>query len=124
MKKSCSKMLDVDQYIAQCDPQWQPVLKELRQAIQRAAPKASETIKYQMPTYCWHENLVHFALCKGHIGFYPTPSAITAFASELSKYETSKGAIQFPLDKKLPLTLIRKIVKFRVAEAERKRTQN
>ena len=123
MKKSSSKMIDVDQYIAQCDPHWQPVLQKLRQTIQRVAPKASEAIKYQMPTYSWNENLVHFALCKGHIGFYPTPSAIIAFASELSEYETSKGAIQFPLDKKLPLTLIRKIVKFRVAEAEGKRAK-
>ena len=77
-----------------------------------------------MPTFYLKGNLVHFAAHKNHIGFYPTPSAIQAFESELSKYESSKGAVQFPMDKSLPLKLITKIVKFRVAENLKKQKQN
>ncbi len=69
-----------------------------------------------MPAFALKGNLVYFAALKNHIGFYPTPSGITAFKDELSKYESSKGAVKFPLDKPLPLKLIRKIVKYRVAE--------
>ena len=69
-----------------------------------------------MPTFDLYGNLVHFAAHKNHIGFYPTPSGIDAFKNELSVYEGAKGSVQFPLDKPLPLKLIRKIVKFRVAE--------
>jgi uncharacterized protein YdhG (YjbR/CyaY superfamily) len=61
-------------------------------------------------------NLVHFAPYKNHIGFYPSPSGILAFQEELSIYKCSKGAVQFPIDKPLPLKLISKIVKFRVKE--------
>ena len=69
-----------------------------------------------MPTFVLYGNLVHFAACKNHIGFYPTPSGIDAFKHELSEYKGSKGAIQFPIQKPLPYELISKIVKFRVAE--------
>jgi len=69
-----------------------------------------------MPTFYFHGNLVHFAAYKNHIGFYPTSSGIAAFIHELSDYKTSKGAVQFPLNKPLPYDLITKIVKFRVAE--------
>ncbi|HMP98934.1 MAG TPA: DUF1801 domain-containing protein, partial [Cyclobacteriaceae bacterium] len=61
-------------------------------------------------------NLVHYAVQKNHLGFYPAPSAILAFQEELRSYKTSKGAVQFPLDKQLPVTLIKKMVKFRVKE--------
>ena len=69
-----------------------------------------------MPTFALHGNLVHFAAHKHHIGFYPTPSAIEAFKRELSGYETSKGAVQFPMDRPLPLALISRIVQYRVSE--------
>lgn len=94
----------------------QPLLLELYQIIKKHAPQATETIKYGMPTLVGKKNLVHFALAKKHLGFYPTPSAITYFEKELSEYQTSKGAVQFPLDKKLPTSLIAKLVKFRVKE--------
>ncbi len=84
--------------------------------IQEAAPEATETINYQMPTFVLHGNLVHFAAQKKHIGFYPTPSGIEAFQAELAGYKSSKGAVQFPLDQPLPLELIGRIVTFRVAE--------
>ena len=69
-----------------------------------------------MPTFALKGNLVHLAAYKNHIGFYPTPSGIEAFKNELSIYEGAKGSVQFPIEKPLPLKLISKIVKFRVAE--------
>jgi uncharacterized protein YdhG (YjbR/CyaY superfamily) len=69
-----------------------------------------------MPTFALKGNLVHFAAYPNHIGFYPTPSGITAFADELSRYKSAKGSVQFPIDQPLPLELISRIVLFRVAE--------
>ena len=82
--------------------------------IQKAAPSAGETISYGIPTFTLNGNLVHFAAFKNHIGFYPAPTAIKEFEKEFSIYKTSKGAVQFPLDKPMPLNLISKIVKYRV----------
>jgi uncharacterized protein YdhG (YjbR/CyaY superfamily) len=95
-------------------------LKELRAAIQSAAPNAAEKISYQMPTFYLYGNLVHFAAYENHIGFYPAPSGIEAFKDKLSAYKGAKGSVQFPLSQPLPLNLIRKIVKFRVAENMKK----
>lgn len=106
----------VDEYVKRCAPRVRKVLRELRATIRAAAPQASEKISYQMPTFYQNGNLVHFAAYETHIGFYPAPSAIKAFAKELRAYRTSKGAVQFPLDPPLPLKLIAKMVKFRVAE--------
>ena len=106
----------IDAYIASFPPGVQGILQELRRVIRLAAPEASEKISYQMPTFYLHGNLVHFAAYKTHIGFYPAPSGIEKFAGELSRYETSKGAIRFPIDQPLPLDLISRIVQFRVAE--------
>jgi uncharacterized protein YdhG (YjbR/CyaY superfamily) len=91
-------------------------LKDLRATIKKAAPKAEEKISYAMPTFALHGNLVHFAAFKNHIGFYPAPRAIEEFKKELAGYEGSKGTVQFPLDKPLPLALIAKMVKYRVAQ--------
>ncbi len=80
-------------------------------------PDAKECIKYGIPTFSLSgKNVVHIAGYARHIGFYPTPSAITAFEKELSPYVCSKGAVQFPLDAPLPLGLIRRIVQFRRRE--------
>lgn len=106
----------IDEYIAAFPEETQKILHELRATIKAAAPDAEEKISYQMPAFALKGNLVYFAALKNHIGFYPTSSGITAFKDELSKYESSKGAVRFPLDKPLPLKLIKKIVKFRVAE--------
>ena len=91
-------------------------LEDMYAITSAAAPKACEAIKYGMPTLVGRGNLVHFAAMKGHLGFYPTPSAINTFASELAPYSTSKGCVRFPYDKPLPKTLITKMVKFRVKE--------
>ncbi|MBX7259052.1 MAG: DUF1801 domain-containing protein [Candidatus Hydrogenedentes bacterium] len=106
----------IDSYIAAQPGEVQPLLQALRSTIQKQAPDAEEAIAYGMPTFRLNGNLVHFAACANHIGFYPTPSAICEFQESLSKYKTSKGAIQFPIDKKLPLALIGKMVRFRVKE--------
>jgi uncharacterized protein YdhG (YjbR/CyaY superfamily) len=96
-------------------------LKQLRKIIREQAPQAQEKISYQMPTFYLNGNLVHFAAHTKHIGFYPTPSGIEAFKSKLSKYKNSKGSVQFPIDEPLPIELIKRIVKFRVAEHTKKK---
>ena|SRR5579859_6476219 len=89
-------------------------LREMRACVRAAAPGATETIKWGMPAFSYGRILVMFAAFKHHIGFYPTPAAVKAFTKELSKFATAKGSIQFPMDKPLPLPLIRKITAFRV----------
>jgi uncharacterized protein YdhG (YjbR/CyaY superfamily) len=106
----------IDAYIAQFPKPIREKLQELRETIQKAAPGATEGIKYAMPTFMLHGNLVHFAAFKNHIGFYPAPQGIKEFEKELSVYKSGKGSAQFPLDKPLPLKLVTKIVKFRVAQ--------
>jgi uncharacterized protein YdhG (YjbR/CyaY superfamily) len=112
-KKSIEK---ISSYIAGFPPEVRKKLQEIRTIIKQAAPGALEKISYQMPTFYLKGNLVHFAAFKNHIGFYPAPSGIEKFKKELGAYKTSKGAVQFPLDKPLPSNLISRIVKFRAAE--------
>ncbi len=107
---------NIDEYIATFPPDVQKILNMLRATIQKAAPDATEKISYAMPTFYLNGNLVHFAAYKNHIGFYPAPSGIEAFEKELSVYKTSKGAVQFPINKPLPFALITKIVRYRVKE--------
>ena len=107
---------NIDAYIAEFDQEVQRKLKEIRRVIAEAAPKATEKISYQMPTFWLNGNLVHFAAFKNHIGFYPTPKAIEDFAEELSKYKTAKGSIQFPINEEPPYELIRRMVLTRVSE--------
>jgi uncharacterized protein YdhG (YjbR/CyaY superfamily) len=106
----------IDEYIAMFPEEVRKILEELRATIKASAPDAEERISYQMPTFFLKGNLVHFAAYKRHIGFYPTPGGIQAFIKELSVYEGAKGSVKFPIDKPLPLKLISRIVKFRVAE--------
>src|SRR4030043_1487038 len=116
MKNNTVGFVSIEAYIATFPEEIQMKLEEVRSTIKSAAPEATEKISYQMPTFFLFGNLVHFAAFKNHIGLYPAPSGIEAFKHELSKYEGSKGAVRFPLDKPLPLDLISKIVKYRVAE--------
>ena len=88
----------------------------MRATIREAGPNAQEAIKYAMPAFTLYGNLVYFAAFKNHIGFYATPTGHEAFKDELSVYKQGKGPVQFPLDKPLPLDLIRWIVAFRVEE--------
>ena len=107
---------DVDRYIAGFPDNVRELLMQLRAAVREAAPEAEEVISYQMPAYRLQGMLVYFAGYKNHIGFYPTSSGIKAFKQELSAYKGAKGTVQFPLDKPLPLDIIKKIVAVRVAE--------
>lgn len=107
---------NIDEYIAGCSQEIQPILAELRKTIVKAAPEAEEKISWGMATFVYHGNLVHFSAEKKHIGFHPAPSAIEAFRSDLASYHCSKGTVRFPYDMPLPLDLIRRMVIFRVTE--------
>lgn len=104
----------VTEYISRFPIATQKKLKELRAIIRKNAPKAEETISYGMPSYKLNRPLAYFAAYKNHIGFYPTPAPILAFKKDLKKFKYSKGAVQFPLDDKLPTALIGKMIKFKV----------
>lgn len=117
----------IAEYIVAFPEEVQEILQEIRTIIKRAAPDAEETIKYQIPTFVLHGNLVHFAAYERHIGFYPGPSGIEAFRDELAAYRSAKGSVQFPLGEPIPFDLIRRVVEFRIAEnrkraAEKKRS--
>lgn len=116
MKTNDLKITDIDTYISAFSDNIQETLEHLRQTIRDAAPEASETINYGIPTFTLHGNLVHFAAYKNHIGFYPAPSGIENFMEQLSGFETAKGTVKFPLDLPLPFDLITQIVRFRVQE--------
>ena len=120
MDSNKSGLNSIDEYIATFPEDIQKILEEIRAVVKAAAPEAEEKISYQMPTFFMNGNLVHFAAFKKHIGFYPTPSGTEAFQKELSIYKGAKGSIQFPLNEPMPLKLISKIVKFRVAENSKK----
>jgi uncharacterized protein YdhG (YjbR/CyaY superfamily) len=107
----------IDEYIGTFSGDVRAKLEEMREIIAKTVPEAEETINYQIPTYkINNRNLVHFAGFKGHIGFYPAPSAISEFKKELASYKQAKGSVQFPIDQKLPVELIENMVKFRVKE--------
>lgn len=110
----------IDEYIAGFPPDVQRILEQIRSAIRAIAPDAAETIKYRIPTFVLHENLVHFAAFTNHVGFYPTPSGIAKFKDELSAYNSAKGSVQFPIGEPIPLNLIKKIVRFRAQEVRAK----
>ena len=97
------------------------LLNQMRDTVLKAAPGATEDMKYGMPTLVMHgKNLLHYGAYASHIGFYPTPSVLLSFQQEISGYKHSKGTVQFPLDAPLPLALISKMVRFRVKEHTKK----
>lgn len=112
------KPTTIEEYILAAPVATQQKLWQLHDCIRKAAPGATEGLKWNMPAYSYQKILVTFAVFKNHIGFYPMPSAIEAFTKELSKYKTASGSVQFSLDKQLPLPLIKKIVLFRVKESK------
>jgi uncharacterized protein YdhG (YjbR/CyaY superfamily) len=114
--KSKSKTGTVDDYISSFPEAVRTKLDEMRAIIRKAAPRASEKISYRMPAFALNGILVYFAAFKNHIGFYPTASGVANFETELAPYVHTKGAIQFPLDRRLPRRLITRIVRFRVQE--------
>lgn len=110
---------NVDEYISSFPPDVQLKLQEIRSTIAVMLPGAAETISYGLATFKYRgKNLVHFGGFKHHVGFYPGASGVANFQDQLQQYKTSKGAIQFPLTEALPLTLIRRIVQFRIRETD------
>lgn len=110
----------ITEYVDAAPKEARKKLREMRACIRASAPGAKESLKWGMPAFSYERILVTFAAHKNHIGFYPTPSAVKAFAKELSKFATASGSIQFPLDKPLPLPLIRRITAYRVRESNEK----
>ena len=123
MAASRKQFKTMDEYIDAFPEDVKGILNELRQTIKEVAPKAEETISYQIPTFTLNGNMVHFAAFENHIGFYPTPSGMEAFKEELSRYKGAKGSVQFPIDEPLPLPLIRRIVEYRVKENQERRSK-
>ena len=120
MDKNNNPPKTIDEYISRFPEDVVQILNQIRSVIKESAPGAVEKISYQMPTFFLKGNLVHFAAFEKHIGFYPTPSGIEAFKSEIARYKWSKGAVQFPINEPMPYDLIRRIVQFRVKENSKK----
>lgn len=113
MKKDLNPPTTIDEYIAQCPEKTKQILQKVRETIKAVAPTATEKIGYGIPTFVLNgKNLVHFAGYENHIGLYPGPSAIEALINKSHEYKTSKGTLQFPIDKPIPYELIREITAF------------
>ena len=104
--------MTIDEYISAQNPAIQERLRAIRNAISEAIPEAEEKISYQMPTFWKGRNIIHFAAFKNHIGVYPGGEATAVFTEKLKDYKTSKGAIQLPNKKELPLDLIKEIAQW------------
>jgi uncharacterized protein YdhG (YjbR/CyaY superfamily) len=106
----------MEDYIAGFPSEVQVILRRIEGIVRASAPEAQPALKYGIPTFVLGENLVHFAAFAKHIGWYPTPSVITAFRRELAGYKSAKGSVQFPLDRPVPFALIEEMVQFRLKE--------
>jgi uncharacterized protein YdhG (YjbR/CyaY superfamily) len=116
MDEKGNRPATVDEYISQFPEDVQDILHKIRVVIKQSAPGITERISYQMPGFYLNGMVVWFAVHKNHIGFYPKGSGIEIFKTELSEYKTSKGAVQFPLNKPIPYELISKMVKYNVTK--------
>lgn len=112
------KPTSVEEYFSWFSPEIQAKLQQIRDTLRAALPEAKEVISYHMPAFKTTEVLVYYAAAKSHLGYYPTNSGVEEFKKELAEYVTSKGAIQFPYDRELPLELIAQIAQFRAEEAK------
>lgn len=114
---------DVDEYFAGVPEAARVMLSKMRGAIRAAVPaEATEIISYRIPAFKHKRVLVWFAAFANHCSLFPTASVIDEFKDELKEYSTSKGTVQFPIEKPLPVALIKKLVKARVAQVENKRS--
>lgn len=116
----CGKISTIDEYISAQLEDVQPLLRKIRTTIHNVVPNAVEKISWQMPTFWLGENLIHFAAFKKHISIFPGGEATEVFAERLTGYKTSKGTIQFPLNKPIDYDLIADIMRWRVAQVEGK----
>jgi uncharacterized protein YdhG (YjbR/CyaY superfamily) len=115
---STTKFKTIDKYISAFPSKVKTSLETLRKAIKQVAPDADEIISYNMPAFKFYGRiLVYFAAHTKHIGFYPGNRMVNeVFKDDLTSYETSKGTIKFPFEKPIPVSLVKKIVKYRVNE--------
>ena len=111
---------DVDEYIARAPKEAQNKLQKIRMAIREAAPTAVESISYGIPYYDYKGRLAWFGLAKAHIGLYVRPPVVEEHKNELADYETTKSTVRFPLDKKIPVPLIKKLIKARTKKTRPK----
>lgn len=111
---------NVDEYIRSFPPKVQTILKKIRQTIKKTAPEAEEVINYGIAGYKYHGILIYFAGFTNHVSIYPAPRTAPAFKKELADYKGGKGTVQFPLDKPIPLSLVKRIVKYRMQQNEEK----
>jgi uncharacterized protein YdhG (YjbR/CyaY superfamily) len=119
MKSAKAGFNTVDEYIDSFPVEIQKILEEIRANIKATVPGAEEKISYQMAAFQLKGiYFIHFAAWKKHIGFYPIPSGDEAFQKEIGSYKSAKSSLNFPINKPMPLNLIRKLVKFRVAETQ------
>lgn len=112
------KPKDVDAYIAAAPKEVQSKLNELRAVIKKTAPASEERISYGMPCYGYKGPLISFSIWKKHIGLYVSPSILAEHKSEVAAYQTHKATLRLPLDKKLPVALISKLIKARMKKNE------
>ncbi len=112
---------DIDHYFSQFSPEIVEKLNSIRELVHEIVPEAEEVISYDMPAFKYRKKiLIYFAAFKKHIGFYALPSGKDAFIDRLSEYKTTKGTVQFPYEKPLPLDLIREMIVFRINEIDLK----
>ncbi len=114
---SNTKFKTIDEYQSAFSPKVKNLLKDLRKAIRQAAPDAEELISYNMPAFKYHGILVYYAAHTEHIGFYPGSSVVIEFfKKDLVKYKTSKGTVQFPFEKAIPVRLVKKLVRYKAKQ--------
>ena len=111
LEATTKKPESVDEYISSAPEEIRPKLEEVRKAIRSVAPTATEGISYRLAYYDYKGALVWFGLMKDHIGLYVRPPVIAEHKDDLAGYETTKSAVHLPLDRKVPLSLIKKLVK-------------
>ena len=112
-----AKPKTIDEYLADLSEDKRAALEKLRKTIRAAAPKAEECISYQLAAFRQNGMLVAFGATANHCAFYlMSSSTVEAHKDELKDYDTSKGTIRFQADKPLPVALVRKLVKARIAE--------
>ena len=123
VKPHATPLKTVDAYLAALPEEARATLEKIRKAIKAAAPKATEVISYQIPMYKQHGMLVGFAAFKDHCSFFPGAKPVATYKDELKAYETSKGTIRFPIGKPLPAALVKRLVKARIAENEKRASE-
>ena len=122
MKKGSAVPKNTDEYIAKIPEPARSTLNKMRAVIRSVVPReATEVISYGMPAFKHNGIMVWFAAFSDHCSLFPTASIIAKFKSQLKGFSTSKGTIHFPLDKPLPIPLIKRIVKARVTQLQKRR---